>query len=110
MSKIKLTFTTAEDLRRELVLGFSNVTTDGLDYGYDARVNETFVNDLILPLGLEDNMVIQGYSNITPDKVVDLSFISDGTTSYSIAAEELDIALDNLILTHIITIKQIHYM
>jgi len=92
IQKIRLSLTTSENLKRDLVLGFSELTTDAYDYGYDAIANEIFVNDLTMPLNTND-MVMQAFSSITEDKVVDLNFKSDGTSTYTIKAEELiDIA------------------
>jgi len=86
IEKIKLEFTTNNGLGREMVLGFSDLTTDGFDYGYDAMASETFVNDLTMTL---NNLptVIQGFSNITPEKVIDLNFQSDGKLTYAIEAK-----------------------
>ena len=92
---IKLEFITSQELGRELILGFSNqTTTDGFDYGYDASPSETFVNDLTMTLDSKP-MVIQGFSGITPEKVVDLNFKSDGNVTYSIKATEFqNLAID----------------
>ncbi|RAJ12148.1 LamG-like jellyroll fold domain-containing protein [Olleya aquimaris] len=91
IQKIRLEFKTSNNLGRELLLGFSSITTDGFDYGYDAKVYETSVNDLTMPLN-NDKTVIQAFSSITSDKVIDLNFIADGLTTYSIKA----IALENI--------------
>lgn len=88
--KMKLQFKTSADLTRELVLGFNNETSDGFDYGYDARLTESaMTNDLLLPLQTEKT-VIQAYSEITEDKEVDLLFIADGATTFSIKVTEFE--------------------
>ncbi len=89
IQKIRLELVANNGLGRELVLGFSDATTDGFDYGYDAKVFEVFTNDLTLPLGTEQ-MVIQAYGSITPEKVVDLNFKSDGNLTYTIAVSEFE--------------------
>ena len=87
--KIRLNFKTNTDLGRELVLGFSDSTTDGFDYGYDAKAHETNANDLTIPLG-SDQMVMQAFSAITSDKEVDLNFKSNGAFTYTIEATQLE--------------------
>ncbi|WGD36001.1 LamG-like jellyroll fold domain-containing protein [Olleya sp. YS] len=94
IQKIKLEFTANNGLGRELVLGFSNTTTDDFDYGYDALANETFVNDLTLNLNSKP-MVIQAYNQITTDKIVDLNFKSDGLLTYSIKVSEFENVSEN---------------
>ncbi|WP_158526736.1 LamG-like jellyroll fold domain-containing protein [Olleya aquimaris] len=89
IQKMKLQFTTDNGLGRELVLGFSDTTSDAFDYGYDAFANETFANDLTLPLSAKQ-AVIQAYSPITTDKEIELSFTSGGTMSYSIIVSEFE--------------------
>ncbi|WP_397363925.1 LamG-like jellyroll fold domain-containing protein [Olleya sp. R77988] len=91
--KIRLEFKTGNDKGRQLLLGFSPNTTDDFDYGYDAKVHETTANDLTMPLN-NDQTVIQAFTSITPDKVIDLNFIADGSTSYIIKAIEFE-NLDN---------------
>ncbi|AXO80523.1 choice-of-anchor D domain-containing protein [Olleya aquimaris] len=87
IKKMRLQLTTADGLGREIVMGFSNITQDDFDYGYDAKAYETFSNDLLMVLETH-KMVLQAYSDITPDKVVDLNFIADGNGVYNIKATE----------------------
>ncbi len=63
--------------RRELLLGFSDFTTDGYDYGYDAECGDSNNNDFNLSLEGK-NMNMQAYSSITTDKVIPLNFKSSG--------------------------------
>ncbi|WGD36002.1 LamG-like jellyroll fold domain-containing protein [Olleya sp. YS] len=88
IQKIKLEFKTNSDLGRELVLGFSDTTSDTFDYGYDALANETFANDLTMTLDAKP-MVIQAFGQITVDKVIDLNFKADGIATYTIKATEI---------------------
>ncbi len=87
--KIKLEFTNTNGLGREIVLGFSDQTSDAFDYGYDAIATETFVNDLTMPLDNQQSN-IQAFSSITSDKVIDLNFKSDGNSTYTIKATSFD--------------------
>ncbi len=91
MQKIRLEFnsTSGPETRRELLLGFSETTTDGFDYGYDAECNESNNNDLNLNLEGK-NMNIQAYGPITADKSVPLNFKSSGNNSFEIRITETE--------------------
>ncbi len=73
--------------KRELLLGFSEMTTDGFDYGYDAECTESNNNDLNLNLEGK-NMNMQAYSAISDDKVVSLNFKSSGDNTFEIKLTE----------------------
>ncbi|WP_303316349.1 LamG-like jellyroll fold domain-containing protein [Flavivirga abyssicola] len=91
MKKIRLEFnsTSGPETRRELLLGFSETTTDGFDYGYDTESDESTNNDFNLSLEGK-NMNMQAYSAITPDKVVPLNFKSSGDNSFEIRITETE--------------------
>ncbi|ULC59917.1 choice-of-anchor D domain-containing protein [Flaviramulus sp. BrNp1-15] len=91
MQKIRLEFSSISgpETRRELLLGFSDYTTDAFDYGYDARCTESNNNDLNLSLE-GGNYNMQAYSAITSDKVVPLNFKSSGNNSFEIKITELE--------------------
>ncbi|MEL0455515.1 LamG domain-containing protein [Flavobacteriaceae bacterium SZ-1-7] len=91
MKKIRLEFssTAGPETRRELLLGFSDYTTDAFDYGYDAKCTESNNNDLNLSLEGQ-NMTMQAYSAITADKAVPLNFKSSGDNAFEIRATELE--------------------
>ena len=91
MQRLRLEFNsvTGPETRHELLLGFSNKTTDAFDYGYDAKNTETRNNDLNLDLE-GTNMNIQAYSPITPEKVIPLNFKSSGDNSFEIRITEMD--------------------
>ncbi|WP_452219507.1 T9SS type A sorting domain-containing protein [Lacinutrix salivirga] len=86
---IKLEFSASDNLSRELVLGFSDQTTDGYDYGYDAQMSNFFSNDLASLLQ-NDKMVIQAFAEIQTDKQVGLVLNSDANYTYTISIKELD--------------------
>ena len=91
MQKIRLEFnsTSGPKTRRELLLGFSETTTDGFDYGYDAECDESSNNDF--NLGLEGkNMNMQAYSPITEDKAIPLNFKSSGDNAFEIKMTETE--------------------
>lgn len=85
---LRLEFKNANNLGRELVLGFSSFTTDDYDYGYDAKAYQINPNDLYLPL-MDKKLVIQAYSDIFPEKEVALSFKAANNGMFSIRQKEL---------------------
>ena len=89
MQKMRLEFNSVAgpQTRRELLLGFSDLTTDGYDYGYDAECDETSNNDFNLNLEGK-NMNIQAYSPITADKTIPLNFRSSGNNTFEIRLTE----------------------
>ncbi|WP_372757047.1 LamG domain-containing protein, partial [Mariniflexile sp.] len=89
IQKIRLEFNTVSGpaTKRELLLGFSETTTDGYDYGYDAENFEENNNDFNLSLDGK-NMYMQAYGPISSDKVVPLNFKSSGSNTFEIKATE----------------------
>ncbi|NCP06189.1 MAG: T9SS type A sorting domain-containing protein [Flavobacteriales bacterium] len=89
--KIRLEFNAVSgpETRRELLLGFSEITTDDFDYGYDAESGDNNNNDLNLSFEGK-NMNIQAYSPITNDKVIPLNFKSSGNNAFEIKITELE--------------------
>jgi len=89
MQKIRLEFNSISgpEAKRELLLGFSEETTDAYDYGYDAESDDTNNNDLNLDLDGK-NMNLQAYGEITEDKVVSLNFRSSGDNAFEIKISE----------------------
>ncbi|MEP1489899.1 MAG: LamG-like jellyroll fold domain-containing protein [Algibacter sp.] len=81
---------------RELLLGFSSLTTDAYDYGYEAKNKDDNNNDIHLNFeGMDMN--IQAYSEVADDKVVSLNFKSSGDNSFEIKmieSENFDEAQD----------------
>ncbi|MDN3664748.1 T9SS type A sorting domain-containing protein [Algibacter miyuki] len=89
MQKIRLEFysKSGSSFAKELLMGFSDYTSDAYDYGYDAECNETSADDFCLVLnGME--MSIQAYAGITEDKVVPLNFESSGDHEFEIKISE----------------------
>ncbi|MCB4797991.1 hypothetical protein [Neotamlana laminarinivorans] len=89
--KIRIEFLGLEgaSIRRELLLGFSDATTDGYDYGYDAAVMRTYDDDLNLDLN-GTNMSIQAYCALSEDKVIKFNHYSSGENTFSIKVIELE--------------------
>lgn len=91
MQKIRIEFNSVDGpaTKRELLLGFSEDTSDDYDYGYDAKNVDTHDDDLNLVLNDED-MIIQAYSSITNDKVVPLTLRTSGPYNYTIHLTETE--------------------
>ncbi|MBB5269987.1 LamG-like jellyroll fold domain-containing protein [Algibacter amylolyticus] len=91
MQKIRLEFSSVKgpETRQELLLGFSNYTTDGFDYGYDAKSTEESHDYLNLDLEGQ-NMQIQAYGEITKEKVVPFNFRSSGEHTFEIMLTGLE--------------------
>jgi hypothetical protein len=91
MKKIRLEFNSVSGpkTRRELLLGFSSITSDAYDYGYDSENVDINNNDLHLSLDGKD-MNIQAYADITADKVVPLNFKSSGNNTFEIKISEME--------------------
>lgn len=91
MQKIRLEFNSVDGpaTRRELLLGFSEDTSDDYDYGYDSKNVEEYSDDL--NLALEDElMTMQAYGPITEDKVVPLVLKTSGSYNYTIKVSEME--------------------
>jgi len=91
MQKIRLEFNSVNGpaTRRELLLGFSNFTTDAYDYGYEAVGSDETIDDLHLILD-DELMLIQTYSPITDDKSVPLALKASGSYNYTIKITQLE--------------------
>ena len=91
MKKFRLEFNSVSGpaTRRELLLGFSPLTSDAYNYGYDAENVNINNNDLHLSLEGKD-MNIQAYSDIVADKVVPLNFKSSGNNTFEIKITEME--------------------
>ncbi|WP_299337596.1 LamG-like jellyroll fold domain-containing protein [uncultured Psychroserpens sp.] len=90
MQKLRLEFSSVDGpaTRKELLLGFSNYTSDDYDYGYDAKHATPTEDDLHLVLE-GDPMSMQAYGPITEDKVVPLTLRASGAYNYRIRLTEL---------------------
>ena len=90
MQKIRLEFNSVDgpDTRRELLLAFSDFTTDEFDYGYEAESLGVSTDDVSLILG-DKLMLIQAYGAISEEKVVPLSITASGTHNYEIKITDL---------------------
>ncbi|GAA4235269.1 hypothetical protein GCM10022291_16680 [Postechiella marina] len=87
--RLELQSISGPSTHRELLLGFSEQTTDAYDYGYDAENVDINNNDIHLDLeGTDMNM--QAYSEVDLEKVVPLNFKSSGSNSFEIKLSEIE--------------------
>lgn len=91
MQKLRLEFNSVDgpETKRELLLGFSESTTNAFDYGYDGKNTEVYSDDLNLLMD-DDNYTIQAYSAITEDKVIPLALDASGTYNYTIQLTNIE--------------------
>lgn len=91
MQTMKIEFNSVDgpEVKRELLLGFSEYTSDSFDLEYDTKNLDVLDNDLNLILN-EDLMLQQAYSAITENKVVPLVFQSSGSYNFTIELTETD--------------------
>ena len=94
MGMIRLELTVSNGNKRRFVLAFSDFTTDGFDYGYDARTIDPENDDMNSFIG-NQKMLIQSFSPITQDKEIDLVFNSTGSNDYTLEIVEINGIDDN---------------
>ena len=74
---------------KEIVLGFADYLTDGLDYGYDGVMFETLRDTDMYTSYNGKNFVIRSFDQITASKVVPLTVHGISTVNYKISAKEI---------------------
>ena len=84
---VTLEFKTSNDLSREVVVGFSDFTSEAFDYGYDSKMFTDNVDDIYTTLN-DKKMISQAYGAITPDMQVPLHLNTSGDFTYSISATD----------------------
>ena len=87
--RLQLNAVSGPQTKRELLLGFSKKTTDGVDYGYDAENKNINNNDIHLHVDGKE-MNIAAYSPITYDKEIPLSFKSSGSNGFTLQLTHLE--------------------
>ncbi|MFP4844785.1 LamG-like jellyroll fold domain-containing protein [Winogradskyella sp. PE311] len=87
--RIELNSVNGPSTKRELLLGFSEDTSDDYDYGYDSKNAALNVNDI--GLILEDKaMIIQAYGPIEASKIVPMVLKSSGNYNYTLQITETE--------------------
>ncbi|WP_405368735.1 GEVED domain-containing protein [Nonlabens sp. Asnod2-A12] len=74
---------------KEIVLGFADFLTDGVDYGYDGAMFEALRDTDMYTSFNGKNFVIRSFDQITPSKVVPLTVHGISTVNYKISAKEI---------------------
>ena len=87
--RIELNSVNGPSTKRELLLGFSEDTSDEYDYGYDSKNAALNANDI--GLILEDKaMIIQAYGPIEASKIVPMVLKSSGNYNYTLQITETE--------------------
>lgn len=86
---LRLEFGVSNGATRSFVIGFTNESTDGFDYGLDGGVINDPTLDDMATIYEGKPYVIQAFSPITPDKEIDLILNASGDYTYSIKATEI---------------------
>ena len=90
LKRIRIDFTSPQGDVRHLLLGFvPNVATDGFDYGYDAKNNETLPDDLSWIIE-DDKYVIQGVDDFDESKQYPLGIFLSNTGNIEIELTALE--------------------
>ncbi len=89
MQKLHLKFEADNGFSREMVIGFSDFTSEGFDYSYDGKMTDVQANDFYT-LFEGSSMVTQAYSSIASDKVVPLIYKSSEQQICTISATDFE--------------------
>ena len=89
MQKLHLKFEADNGFSREMVIGFSDFTSESFDYSYDGKMTDVQANDFYT-LFEGSSMVTQAYSAITSDKVVPLIYKSSDQQICTISATDFE--------------------
>ena len=89
MQIFRLEFGVSNGASRSFVLGFSDYTTDGFDYGYDGGLITNPPADDMGSILNGQQYVIQAFAPITPEKEVDLVMHSSGTFTHTLKSTEI---------------------
>ncbi len=89
MMILRLEFGVSSGASRSFVLGFSNYTTDGFDYGYDGGLITSPPSDDMGSILNGDQYVIQAFAPITPEKEVNLIMHSSGSFTHTLKSTEI---------------------
>ena len=82
---MNLEYKTANGLSREMVVGFSELTTMGYDYGYDAKLFDAKSEDMYT-MWEDQKMIAQAYPQITTGMEIPLVINTTGAHSLEIRA------------------------
>ncbi len=89
MQILRLEFGVSNGASRSFVLGFSDFTTDGFDYGYDGGLITNPPADDMGSSFNGEQYVIQAFAPITPEKEVNLVMHSSGNFTHTLKSTEI---------------------
>jgi len=87
--KIRLEFFTSKNYKREILLTIDDRSTDAVDNGFDAVLNNDFPNDMYWMLNNE-KYVIQAFNELKEDRVVPIGIKSMGDCTIQIKVATIE--------------------
>ena len=93
--KIRLGFNSVNEIHRQLLVTVDAHATSGKDWGYDARYNETQIDDMYWMLE-DEKYVIQGVNEINENTILPLGLHSKTDGLNIITIDKLENVSDNL--------------
>lgn len=86
---LRLEFRVSNGASRSFVIGFTENSTDGFDYGYDGGLITDPPADDMGSLLNDQQYVIQAFAPYTPDKEIDLVLHASGNFTYTLISTEI---------------------
>ena len=86
---LRIEFRVSNGASRSFVIGFTENSTDGFDYGYDGGLITDPPADDMGSLLNGQQYVIQAFAPITPDKEIDLVLHASGNFIYTLISTEI---------------------
>jgi hypothetical protein len=93
--KIRLGFRAASDFNRQILLTIDEKTTDAIDYGYDAVLQEAFPDDMYWMLN-EDKLIIQAVQDLPLTRVIPIGINSKGDGLLKIKVDNIENPIENM--------------
>jgi hypothetical protein len=87
--KIRLEFFTSKNYKREILLTIDERSTDAVDNGFDAVLNNDFPNDMYWVLN-DEKFVIQAFNELKEDRVVPIGIKSMGDCTIQIKVASIE--------------------
>jgi hypothetical protein len=87
--KIRLEFFTSKNYKREILLTIDDRSTDAVDKGFDAILNNDYPNDMYWMLN-DEKYVIQAFNELKEDRVVPIGIKSMGDCTIQIKVSTIE--------------------
>ena len=88
MTMIRLNFSTSDNHSRELVIGFSDQTTEAYDRGYDAKMFDLKSDDIYMKLN-DDKLIANAQPSLNANMEIPIGLKATGNFKYAIKATKL---------------------